>query len=148
MLQRWTDWKQKQDRRKILLEFYREVEKNWESVHVMRQRGVLDKFTLEIWRKIKDRPELKIDRRVIAYGIPFTTYNAVMDEFKKFEQWYAAYLKNKTTESARILHEKKQAASEKFKGLLDAAAEAKNILERDFLAEKILTQEMIISHAE
>lgn len=130
------------------MDLYREVERNWESVHVMQQRGVLDKFTLDVWQKIKNRPELKLERPVIDYGIPFTAYNSAMDEFKKFEQWYAADLENKTTENARILHEKKEAASEKFKGLLGAAADAKSILERGLVVEKILTPDMIISHAE
>lgn len=148
MLQWWTDWRQRQERRKILLEFYREVERNWESVHVIQQRGVLDKFTLDVWQRVKGRPELRLERRVIDYGLPFAQFNAVMDEFKKFEQWYASDLKNKTTDNARILHDKKEAASEKFKGLLGIAAEAKDILERDLVAEKILAPEMINSHAE
>ena len=148
MLQWWTDWRQKQGCRKILLEFYREVERNWESVHVMQQRGVLDKFTLDVWRKVKARAELKLQHQVIDYGIPFEKYNAAMDEFKTFEQWYAADLKNKTTDNARILHDKKETASEKFKGLLDIAAQAKSILERDLVAEEILTPDKIISHAE
>src|SRR3989338_8876962 len=129
MYQWWTDWRQKENRRKILIQLYREVERNWESVHVMQQRAVLDKFTLEIWQKVKARPELKLERRVIDYGVPFTAFNAAMDDFKKFEQWYSADLTNKTTENARILHDKKEIASEKFKGLLDIAAEAKKILE-------------------
>lgn len=148
MLQWWADWRQRQERRRILLAFYREVERNWESVHVIQQRGVLDKFTLDVWQRVKGRPELKLERRVVDYGEPFAQFNTAMDEFKKFEQWYASDLKNKTTGNARILHDKKEAASEKFKGLLGIVADAKKILEQGLVAEKILTPEMIISHAE
>ena len=148
MRQWWMHWNQGRERRKILLALYREVERNWEAVHVMQQRGVLDKFTLETWSKVKGCPGLKLEPRVTVYGVPFETYNTAMDDFKRFEQWYAADLENKTTENARILHGKKETALEKFNGLLDIAAEAKSILERDLLAENILTPRMIISHAE
>ncbi|OGX09083.1 MAG: hypothetical protein A2Z88_08205 [Omnitrophica WOR_2 bacterium GWA2_47_8] len=119
MLSFLKELKRKRELRNLQVSFYFEVEKNWESWHVMYQRNVMDKFSLDAWLRIKDQPSIQLKPDFVEYAVVLKNYNDLMDSFKAFEKWYAADLKNKTTENAKVLHEKKNAVSEKFKEMKD-----------------------------
>ena len=127
----------KRKRRRVLFNFYQEVAKNWESWHVMYQRNVLDKFSLISWQTIQEDKALNTDQKILDYVNALTDYNQSMGDFKKFEQWYSADIENKTTENARLLHDKKEIAATKFNGLLAVVESVKTELERQLQEQKI-----------
>ena len=116
MLKFFQEWKNKKTQRKILVEFYQELKKNLESYYVMDQLGRFRFFRLDSWPQAKDYPGIGKDPLILAYSQRLCEYNAVLDDFTKYEQWYSD-LNNKTPANGRILHDKKEEVRNKFQGL-------------------------------
>ena len=127
----------KRKRRHVLLNFYQEVAKNWESWHVMHQRNVADKFSLTSWQKVQENKALNANQKILNYINLLIDYNQGMDEFRSYEQWYVSDIENKTTENAKVLHTKKEIVATKFNGLLAVVESVKTELERQLQEQKI-----------
>ena len=112
------DIRKKREERKLLLMFYSELAKNLETFYVHDQRGTLGRFGLEVWIVVKQNLGIILDEKIIICQTALDRYNAIFDDFIKYEQWYISDIKNKTTENSRQLHEKKQHLKEEFQGLL------------------------------
>lgn len=138
MLPWWKNFKHEQDIKRTLLNFYHEMEQNLESVYVMQQRGVLEKFRLESWQQLQDRQDIPLPAETIDCVKELEVYNRLMTDYKNFEQWYAAELERKTPDNARTLHHKREAVAQKFQGMLAVVKPAKEILEAHLAARKIL----------
>ena len=125
--------------RKILLAFYDEVYSNWESYHVMYQRGYFFPFRVKVLEKIKESSDISLDwEKWSVYIDVVKTFNKSFEDFAEFERWYASDMKNKSQENAKILHAKKETVSENFKDLEPILASAKEHLLAYLKTRKIL----------
>ena len=137
MLKFFQEWKNKKTQHKVLLEFYQELKKNLESYYVMDQLGRFRFFRLESWPQAKDYLALGADPVILAYIHRLGKYHAVLDDFTKYEQWYAADLNNKTPDNGRILHDKREEVKKKFPGLETVIKSALQSFEKQLYKEKI-----------
>ena len=126
------------EERRAWLDFYEEIEKNLESYYVMFQLGRLRFFQLEHWLKQGANPAVVSDRNVQHYGQRLQEYNQILEGFKKFEQWYASDINNKTKENGVLLHQKREEAETKFNGLESVILEAKKAFALQLQEKKIL----------
>ena len=128
----------KREGQRLLLEFHDEVCRNWEAYYVMFQLGKLRAFELAVWKKIKSDAHLPIDGRIRTSLEILEDYNIAFDDFKKYEQWYSADIDRKTRENSLVLHEKREAANAKFQPLEAVVKTAREVLEQQLHAQKIL----------
>ena len=128
----------KHQAQRLLSEFYDEVCRNWEAYYVMFQLGKLRAFELDVWKKIKSDSHQPIDGKVRRSLEILEDYNAAFDDFKKFEQWYSADIERKTRDNSLILHDKREAANNKFQPLEAVVKTAREVLEEQLRAQKIL----------
>lgn len=128
----------------MLLNFYQEVAQNWESWHVMHQRNVFHTFSLS-WGHYLERDNASRDNQKIqTYLKVLLDYNQNMDDFEKYEQWYVSDIKNKTTDNARVLHDKREVVATKFKGLLAVIEPLKKELEQQLHKRNIRIPQRIV----
>ena len=134
-------WSQQKAIDKLLLSFWQEVEMNLESYYVMFQLGKLRFFAMQVWPLIQSCAEFLLDEQLSRYGERLADYNNVLDDFRKYEQWYAADIKNKTKENGLVLTAKRDAAQAKFDaGLEEVIKTALISLQGRLLAMKILKE--------
>ncbi len=142
MFESWQDIQKKKRNRKLLLDFYFEVAKNWESWHVMHQRNVLDKFRVQKWQEVRGPLNFLSDDIYAKYIQSLEAYNQTMDDYKNYETWYASDVNHKTTESAKVLHGKRELAGEKFTPLLALIEPVKKNLEEQLIQQKIVKRKV------
>ena len=140
MLAFFQQWKDKKARQNLFLDFYEELKKNLESYYVMDQLGRFRFFRMETWLRIKNsgNPAILGDKMINDYAQRLQEYNAVTDDFTKYEQWYGSDIENKTPANARILHDKREEPRIKFQGLEGVIKSAIQSFEKKLLEEKIL----------
>jgi hypothetical protein len=140
MLKIFQQWKEKKAQQKLWLEFHEELAKNLESYYVMDQIGRFRFFRMESWQKLKNSnpPPVCQNTAITTYISRLEEYNSLLDDFTKYEQWYASDLNNKTPANGRILHEKREKAREKFQGLEPIIKSALHSFENHLLEVKLL----------
>jgi hypothetical protein len=138
MLKMLEEWKKSKERRKLLLSFYEELKKNLESYYVMDQLGRFRFFRMQTWGRIKPEADSFRNSDLETYVRRLEEYNALLDDFTKYEQWYSADINNKTPASAKILHDKREEPRQKFQGLEPVIKAALRNFEQYLLKTKIL----------
>lgn len=138
MLGIFKDLKKKKEQKKLLLDFYQELKKNLESYYVMDQLARFRFYRMDAWLKLKNSVPGAGGEAVLIYARRLEEYNALLDDFTRYEQWYAADINNKTPASARILHDKREEPRQKFEGLESVIKSAIQSLERYLLETNIL----------
>ena len=134
----YQEWKKNQERQRILLAFYEELKKNLESYYVMDQLGRFRLFRLTIWSRLNEEALFAWDEPLVAYIRRLEEYNALLDDFLKYEQWYASDINNKTPATARVLHDKREEPRQKFQGLEPVIKSAIQSFEKYLQEQKIL----------
>ncbi len=137
MLKFLQDLKKKREQKRLLLDFLAEIEKNLESYYVMDQIGRLRFFSLESWEKVKGYEDLTFGQEIRNYVQALSEYNRLLKDFKDYEQWYAADIERKNQENGKLLHAKKEASGQKFKGLDQVIKPALISLREKLIAMKI-----------
>ena len=125
-------------RRRLLLAFYEEIKDNLESYYVMFQIGKLRFFKLEGWEQAMAFPHGEWDSAVVHYAERLREYLRALKEFKEYEDWYASDINNKSQETGRVLHGKREAAQAKFEGLEPVIKAALSSVEGQLKTMKIL----------
>lgn len=140
MLTFFRRWQEKKARQNLFLDFYEELKKNLESYYVMDQLGRFRFFRMVTWSKLKDPegPAILNDKMIADYIHRLEEYNSVLDDFTKYEQWYASDLNNKTPANARILHDKREEPRTKFQGLEPVIKSAIQSFEKQLCEVKLL----------
>lgn len=123
------------ERRRRYQPFYEELKDNLEQYYVMFQINRLRFFKMEEWKRFLSSPHVVADSALREYAQRLTMYNAALQEYKDFEQWYNEDLDRKNQENGRILHEKKEVAAGHFKGLEPVIKKAVTCIESLLIAK-------------
>jgi len=130
--------KKRSDKKK-LLSFYGEVYKNWESYHVMHQRGYYQSFVLTEWEKAQVNSLITLEEPLLTYHSILDEFNRKLADFVEYEKWYVADMNNKTKDNAEILHSKKNDVITYFKKIGPVVTAA-----RDSLRAQLQRMRMIL----
>jgi hypothetical protein len=132
---------EKNQRKKNLLAFLNEMERNLELFYVIDQRQfVTQGFSMDSWNLVKDSDMVKKHESIKIYGRSLESFNKHFKEFKEYEQWYASDMTNKTPENAKKLHAMKHDMDQKIKGLEPIIILAGQELEKEMLRLGLLSK--------
>ena len=125
--------------KKLLLPFYAEIKANLERFHVMDQRQFIDGgFKTECFEIARRQNGVPFGEPITRYTNALEEFNRLLVEFKEFESWYAADLKNKTPENAKKLHSQKAELDQRLKKMEELIIPAGEELERLLIEKKII----------
>ena len=117
MLDFLREWKKQKGTKKLAMELLQEMKDNLEAYYVMSQLSRLRFFNLQQWKIFENSPLLPLSEKILFYAKILADYNASLEQFKKYEEWYTSDINHKTPENARTLHVKREEASQRCKGL-------------------------------
>ena len=139
MIKFLTEFQKKRRIQRLLLAFYDEIKKNLERFYVMDQRQFIDGgFQDACWQGIKPDHEFNFGPKILYYGSAIEAFNQVFADFKEYERWYSADLKNKTPENAKKLHSQKHELDLKLKKMDDVIIPAGEELEKFLIEQGII----------
>lgn len=107
----------KRKEKRLLKDVASEMAKNLEACFVMQQLGQLRLFELDSWEKACSAFDVSWPPEVLPYTQQLKGYNTALKEAQEYENWYAVDIARQNQESAKILHDRKEMAQEKFTDL-------------------------------
>ncbi len=127
-------FKKKFNAERSLFDLLNEMEKNLENFYVMDQRQFITQgYLTDAWDKVKDLGLIKRHETIVKYAAVMEDFNNSLKAYKEFETWYTQDINRKTPETARKLHDMKNALDAKLKGMEALIIYAGQDLEREML---------------
>ncbi len=119
---------------KTLRALLAEMEKNLEAFYVMDQRQfITGGFETAAWARVQGMDIVAKQEAIQMYAAAINKFNALFQEYKAYEQWYASDMKNKTQDNAKKLHGLKHELDTRLKDMEGIIIPAGQALEKEML---------------
>jgi hypothetical protein len=132
----WPFSKKNQWQVKLIQGIHKEMMQNLESCHVMKQLGYLRPLDKEFAPQIEKELLLSANVVIRDYARKLDSYNAVLNVYLEYQRWYGQSLDHQSVETARLLHDKHEAAERESVGLNQVVQSACIEIEKYFPGEK------------
>jgi len=108
----------KHGQKNFLLALLEEINSNLERYYVIDQRQFITMdFEMGVWEEARHFSGAQFPGEILDYAAALEDFNRVFADCQAFEVTYSASIDNKTLETAKVLHAKKEALEEKFRSL-------------------------------
>jgi hypothetical protein len=108
----------KSGQKNFLLRLLSEINSNLERYYVIDQRQFITMdFEMSAWEEARHFSGVQYPGDVLDYASALEDFNRAFADCRAFEVTYSASIDNKTLETAKVLHAKKEAIEEKFRSL-------------------------------